>query len=92
MTTQTQVRPSSVFVVSGGAKGITAQCTIKLAQHQPCTFILLGRSEIFENEPEFVRDCFEDSALKKRIMENLISQGEKPTPMSVQKIYNQNYF
>ncbi len=88
MTTPTQVRPSSVFLVSGGAKGITAQCTIKMAEHQPCKFILLGRSEVLDNEPNFAQDCFEESALKKRIMENLITQGEKPTPMSVQKIYN----
>ncbi|MEA5550398.1 SDR family NAD(P)-dependent oxidoreductase [Anabaena cylindrica UHCC 0172] len=88
MTATLQVSPSSVFVVSGGAKGITAQCTIKLAQNQPCQFILLGRSEI-TTEPEYARDCLDDSALKKRIMENLISQGEKPTPMMVQKIFNQ---
>jgi NAD(P)-dependent dehydrogenase (short-subunit alcohol dehydrogenase family) len=87
MTATLQINPSSVFVVSGGAKGITAQCTIKLAQNQPCKFILLGRSEI-TTEPEYTRDCLEDSALKKRIMENLISQGEKPTPMMVQKIFN----
>ncbi|WGV26160.1 SDR family NAD(P)-dependent oxidoreductase [Halotia branconii] len=89
MTTLTQINPSSVFVVSGGAKGITAECTIKLAQHQPCKFILLGRSEILETEPDFADDCLEESALKKRIMENLLTQGEKPTPMSVQKIYHQ---
>ncbi|MBC5793823.1 SDR family NAD(P)-dependent oxidoreductase [Sphaerospermopsis sp. LEGE 00249] len=88
MTATLQVNPSSVFVVSGGAKGITAQCTIKLAQNQPCKFILLGRSEITE-EPDYTRDCLEEPALKKRIMENLISQGEKPTPMMVQKIFNQ---
>ncbi|WP_414548493.1 SDR family NAD(P)-dependent oxidoreductase [Anabaena sp. CCY 0017] len=88
MTTQTQIRPSSVFVVSGGAKGITAQCAIKIAQHQPCKFILLGRSELLEIEPAFAQDCIEEPALKKRIMENLLSQGEKPTPMSVLKIYN----
>ncbi|TAF03968.1 MAG: SDR family NAD(P)-dependent oxidoreductase [Nostocales cyanobacterium] len=88
MTATLQVNPSSVFVVSGGAKGITAQCTIKLAQNQPCKFILLGRSEITP-EPEYARDCLEDAALKKRIMENLISQGEKPTPMMVQKIFNE---
>ncbi|YAF94178.1 MAG: SDR family NAD(P)-dependent oxidoreductase [Nodularia sp. CChRGM 3473] len=89
MTTQTQVRPSSVFVVSGGAKGITAQCAIKMAQHQPCKFILLGRSQLLEVEPAFVHDCFEEPALKKRIMENLLSQGERPTPISVQKIYKE---
>ncbi|MGM3307902.1 SDR family NAD(P)-dependent oxidoreductase [Anabaena sp. WFMT] len=88
MTATLQISPSSVFVVSGGAKGITAQCTIKLAQNQPCKFILLGRSEI-TTEPEYARDCLDDSALKKRIMENLISQGEKPTPMMVQKIFNE---
>ncbi|MBD6614630.1 SDR family NAD(P)-dependent oxidoreductase [Komarekiella sp. 'clone 1'] len=88
MTQTAQLNPSSVFVVSGGAKGITAECTIKLAQHQPCKFILLGRSELLETEPDFAQGCLEDSALKKRIMENLLAQGEKPTPMSVQKVYN----
>ncbi|WP_375512301.1 SDR family NAD(P)-dependent oxidoreductase [uncultured Nostoc sp.] len=87
MTQTAQLSPSSVFVVSGGAKGITAECTIRLAQQQPCKFILLGRSELLETEPDFAQDC-DESALKKRIMENLLSQGEKPTPMSVQKIYN----
>ena len=56
MTATVQVSPSSVFVVSGGAKGITAQCTIKLAQHQPCKFILLGRSEI-TTAPESAHNC-----------------------------------
>ncbi len=89
MTTQTQIRPSSVFLVSGGAKGITAKCTIKLAQQHPCKFILLGRSELLQTEPDWAKDCFDESTLKKRIMENLLSIGEKPTPMSVQKVYNQ---
>jgi NAD(P)-dependent dehydrogenase (short-subunit alcohol dehydrogenase family) len=88
MTTQTQNPTTSVFLVSGGARGITAQCVIKLAQHQPGKFILLGRSAIAESEPDFAQDCFEEAVLKKRIMENILSQGEKPTPMSVQKIYN----
>ncbi|UKO96530.1 SDR family NAD(P)-dependent oxidoreductase [Nostoc sp. UHCC 0870] len=88
MTTLTQVRSSSVFVVSGGAKGITAQCVTKLAQHQPCQLILLGRSQVLEGEPDFAQDCFEEAVLKKRIMQHLLTQGEKPTPMSVQKVYN----
>ncbi|WP_353932001.1 SDR family NAD(P)-dependent oxidoreductase [Okeanomitos corallinicola TIOX110] len=88
MTAKLQVNPSSVFVVSGGGKGITAQCTIKLAQQKSGNFILLGRSEITP-EPDYAIDCLEDAALKKRIMENLISQGEKPTPIMVQKIFNQ---
>ncbi len=89
MTTVAQIRPSSVFLVSGGAKGITAKCAIRLAQQYPCKFILLGRSELLETEPEWAKDCFDEATLKKRIMEYLLSLGEKPTPMSLQKVYNQ---
>ncbi|QOV21212.1 SDR family NAD(P)-dependent oxidoreductase [Anabaenopsis elenkinii] len=85
MNTQT----SMVFVVSGGAKGITAQCAIKMAQQYPCRFILLGRSELLDVEPQFAQNCESEAALKKGIMEYLQAQGQKPTPMSVLKIYNQ---
>lgn len=82
------ISQSSVFLVSGGAKGITAQCAIELAQYQPCKFILLGRSAIASSEPDWAKDCFEESELKKRIMADFLSKGEKPTPMMVQKTYN----
>ncbi|MDF5727040.1 MAG: SDR family NAD(P)-dependent oxidoreductase [Rhizonema sp. PD38] len=88
MTSTNQIRSSSVFLVSGGAKGITAKCTIKIAQQYPCKFILLGRSELLNSEPDFAQDCFDEPALKKRIMEYLLTLGEKPTPMSIQKIYS----
>lgn len=87
IATTTQIRSSSVFLVSGGAKGITAKCVIKLAQHHGCKFILLGRSQLLDTEPDFAIDCYEEAVLKKRIMEYFLSQGEKPTPMSVQKMY-----
>jgi acyl transferase domain-containing protein len=84
-----QISSSSVFVVTGGGKGITAKCAIKLAQHYPCKFILLGRSELLDSEPDWAKNNFEEPVLKKRIMEYLLSLGEKPTPISVQKLYNQ---
>ncbi|WP_414582371.1 SDR family NAD(P)-dependent oxidoreductase [Scytonema sp. PCC 10023] len=88
MTLTTNIRSTSVFLVSGGAKGITAKCTIKLAQHSPCKFILLGRSELLDKEPDWAKDCLEEPVLKKSIMEYLISLGEKPLPVNVQKLYN----
>jgi hypothetical protein len=60
--TQTKTRPASVYLVSGGAKGITAECTIKLAQKQPAKFILLGRSELLEIEPDYAQNCVEEPA------------------------------
>ena len=89
METANSIHPESVFLVSGGAKGITAKCTIELARQYPCKFILLGRSELLESEPLFAKDCFDEAILKKRIMEDLLIQGEKPTPIQVKKIYNQ---
>jgi NAD(P)-dependent dehydrogenase (short-subunit alcohol dehydrogenase family) len=80
---------SSVFLVSGGAKGITAECIIRLAQRYPCKLILLGRSAFNPVEPDWARDCVEESELKKRIMQDFIARGEKPTPMAVQKVYKQ---
>jgi NAD(P)-dependent dehydrogenase (short-subunit alcohol dehydrogenase family) len=73
-----------VFLVSGGAKGITAECVIKLAQRYQCKFILLGRSTP-EPEPVWAEGCLGEAELKKRIMDYFLAQGEKPTPAMVQK-------
>lgn len=89
MITNTQLNSSSVVLVSGGGRGITAQCIIYLAHQYQCKFILLGRSSLLETEPEWSVSCTDESQLKKRIMQNLIAQNEKPTPIKVQKIYKQ---
>lgn len=84
---KSQVESNSVFLVSGGAKGITAQCVIELAKAKQCKFILLGRSSPTP-EPVWAMGCDGEAELKKRIMEYLVASGEKPTPIMVQKHYN----
>ncbi|MBU3916648.1 SDR family NAD(P)-dependent oxidoreductase [bacterium] len=74
---------SSVFLVSGGAKGVTAACVIELAKRYQSRFILLGRSELPQSEPKWAKDCFDDKELKKRCMEDMIARGEKPTPVKI---------
>ncbi|ODG99976.1 beta-ketoacyl synthase [Nostoc sp. KVJ20] len=78
---------SQVFLVSGGAKGITAQCAIKLAQRYQCKFILIGRSAA-DPEPVWTEGYLSEADLKKRIMEDFLARGEKPTPAMVQKKFN----
>jgi acyl transferase domain-containing protein/acyl carrier protein len=78
---------SQVFLVSGGAKGITAQCVIKLAQRYQCKFILVGRSTA-DPEPVWTEGYLSEADLKKRIMEDFFAKGEKPTPAMVQKKFN----
>ncbi|MBV9389118.1 MAG: SDR family NAD(P)-dependent oxidoreductase [Chroococcidiopsidaceae cyanobacterium CP_BM_ER_R8_30] len=88
MTKKARIDPSSVFLVSGGAKGITAECVIRLAQHYQCRWLLLGRSSLEGDEPTWARNCDDEFELKKRIVEDFLSQGEKPTPISVQRVFN----
>ena len=80
----TDISSSSCFVVTGGGKGITAQCVIKLAEIYQCKFILLGRSqyplEDFYSIVENLQDCYEEALLKRAIMDNLVKENQKPTP------------
>jgi polyketide-type polyunsaturated fatty acid synthase PfaA len=74
---------NSLFLDSGGAKGVTAHCVIRLAQTYQSKFILLGRSKYESNEPSWAADITEEVALKKAAMQHLISSGDKPTPVAV---------
>ncbi|MCP4753315.1 MAG: SDR family NAD(P)-dependent oxidoreductase [Proteobacteria bacterium] len=85
LETPARIDSSSVFLISGGAKGVTAACVVKLAARYQCGFILLGRSEFTATEPDWAQDCCDDSELKKRCMNEFIAQGEKPTPVKIMK-------
>jgi NAD(P)-dependent dehydrogenase (short-subunit alcohol dehydrogenase family) len=87
MSPRLSINPSSVVLVSGGARGITAQCVIRLAERSQCKFILLGRSGFEENEPEWARDISDEAELKRRIMGHLQDSGEKPSPSKIQKLF-----
>lgn len=89
MTQTLEISPSSVFLASGGARGITAQCVIRLAQEYGGKWILLGRSDISSDEPAWVADCLDEAELKKRILQHLLEQGLKPTPKDIQKAFKQ---
>jgi len=82
------ITASSVFLVSGGGKGVTAACVIQLAKRYQCRFILLGRSAISESEPQWAQGCEDQVESKKRIMNDFLARADKPTPMKVQKTLN----
>ena len=83
MSTITQ---ASVFVVSGGAKGITARCVEQIAAVYKCKFILLGRSQLAQ-DPAWTQGAADEPALKKAAMAHLKDQGEKPTPLRPQPLF-----
>ena len=81
----TQPNTHSVFLASGGGKGITAQCVIKLAERYGSTFILLGRSSINEPEPAWAAGCDDEAALKKFAIQAVMARGERPSPKHIQR-------
>ncbi len=88
LSAPTTPNSDSVFLVSGGGRGITAQCVIRMAARYRCAFILLGRSDISAPEPAFAAGISDEPVLKKAIMADLSARGEKPTPALIQKSFN----
>jgi len=79
----------SVVLVTGGAKGITSQCAIGIAEAVGCTFILVGRSQFEKSEPEWAKGVEEAEELKKKVIEYLKQNDEKLSPQIVEKQINQ---
>jgi len=83
LTAGNSIDADSVFLVSGGAKGVTAHCVIRIAQEHKSKFILLGRSVFSSDEPSWAKGINDEAALKKAAMQALIAAGDKPTPVKV---------
>ena len=73
----------TVFLVTGGARGITAECVIALAKRYPARFALLGRTRIDAPLPEWAEGGGEVAELKARAIRHLQQQGETVTPVKV---------
>ena len=77
---------NSVFLVSGGAKGVTAHCVIEIAKQYQCKFILLGRSSYQAKEDDWSLSYATESELKKAAMKHLLNTGEKPSPKLIKQL------
>ncbi|HQE92512.1 MAG TPA: SDR family NAD(P)-dependent oxidoreductase [Anaerolineae bacterium] len=76
---------NSVFLVTGGGRGITAHCAIRLAERYGGTYILMGRSTLEAAEPAWAAGCADEAALKQRAIEALRNDGARPKPADVQR-------
>ncbi len=80
------VGPDDVFLVSGGARGITAACVIGMARRFRCGFVLLGRTPLVP-PPDWVGPELDDAALKQRIAAAISARGERPLPAVIQRMW-----
>ncbi|MEM1323679.1 MAG: SDR family NAD(P)-dependent oxidoreductase [Bacteroidota bacterium] len=84
---QTTISKESVFLVSGGARGVTATCVIEMAKTFQCQFILLGRSDISFTIPDFAKEESDEGNLKRLIMMDMKERGEKPSLPKVKSLF-----
>lgn len=87
--TRRAIGSDTLFVVSGGARGVTAHCVIRLAQRFRCRFILLGRTVMGESEPPWAAGCDDAVELARRAAAALAAHGEKSSPRAVQRAAEQ---
>ena len=59
--------PNDVVVVSGGARGVTAEVSVALAEAFKPTIVLLGRSPTPEPEPDWLQPLADEAAIKRAL-------------------------
>ena len=82
----TQLTDQDVFLVTGGARGITAECVIELSAHSEASFIIIGRTDIDAKLPEWAAGLTTTDELRKAAIKELGSKGEQPTPVKINRM------
>jgi acyl transferase domain-containing protein/NAD(P)H-dependent flavin oxidoreductase YrpB (nitropropane dioxygenase family) len=77
----------AVVLVTGGARGITAEVTRTLAQRFGGTYILAGRTPLPGEEPATTAGLVEPRDLKAVIRQQIETCGEKATPATIEAAY-----
>ena len=80
-----KINENSVFLITGGAKGITAQCAVKIAEITHCKFILVGRSSIIKQEPNWAHALKSGKELQKSALLHYKNKDQKVSPKTLQK-------
>ena len=70
----------SVILVTGGARGIASDCVKEMARNYGCKFILLGRTDIYAEEPNWAKG----SQSKKDLMASLSKYNSDLKPGAIQ--------
>jgi NAD(P)-dependent dehydrogenase (short-subunit alcohol dehydrogenase family) len=79
----------AVVLVTGGARGITADCTVALAREVPATYVLVGRTQRTGTlESDAMRGVEDERALKGLILQKLRSENAPSTPKDIESYYS----
>ncbi|HEY0840536.1 MAG TPA: SDR family NAD(P)-dependent oxidoreductase, partial [Vulgatibacter sp.] len=74
-----RLEDGALIVATGGARGVTAACTVELAGRIRPALLLLGRSPLPGAEQPWLEGAEDEAAIKRALLENGFP-GERPTP------------
>ncbi len=81
-----EIRDGDVFVVSGGARGVTAEAAVALARRHRPTLVLLGRTPL-RDDPPWLADLCTEREIKSAIRANHFKGAERIQPKAVNTAY-----
>ena len=84
------IAEGDVVVISGGARGVTAETALALAQAGRPRLALLGRSAEPGAEPAWLTGLSEEAAIKKAILSNEFAGPGRPSPAELQAAFNRH--
>lgn len=87
ITDPTAWTKDDVILVTGGGRGITADCLAALAQSHPAHYVIFGRTEL-TNEPEWAQGISDEINLKQRIAEHLARESPGFQAKAVKDTYH----
>jgi acyl transferase domain-containing protein len=80
--TARSIEPGSVFVVTGGARGVTAASLLELARTARPRVLVLGRTAL-EEEPAVFHGASDEASLKRLALEDARRAGVAVTPKDI---------
>ncbi|MCK4623421.1 MAG: SDR family NAD(P)-dependent oxidoreductase [Desulfuromonadales bacterium] len=64
------VAKDDLVIISGGARGVTAQVALALAEASQATLLLLGRSPLPDSEPDWLQGLTTETEIKQAVIAN----------------------
>ncbi len=80
------ITKDDLFVITGGAKGVTAACAIELARSFSPKIMLMGRSDKPGTEPAWLQGISSEPEIKKAVLKNQF-KDKAPKPVELETAY-----
>jgi acyl transferase domain-containing protein/NAD(P)-dependent dehydrogenase (short-subunit alcohol dehydrogenase family) len=78
------IQPGELVVITGGGRGVTAAAAVALAKSWQPLLVLLGRSPLPEQEPDWLQPLSDEAAIKRAILSHAT---EKLHPREIEERY-----